>query len=143
MKLFWPSVFGIVVFSLLASAVLYSQLPPLMSTHWNAANQANGNMPKEWAVLIMPAMMLFLAFLLYFLPKIDPLKHNLDAFRTQYQNFILVLLAFLAIIHLQILLWNAGFIILPSLVVSVGLAFIFFYAGKLCEASKPNYFIEI
>ena len=143
MKFFWPAACALILLALLSSAALYSGLPPIMATHWNAANQANGSMQKEWAVLLMPAIMLILAFFLYYLPSLDPLHSNIESFKTPYQHFILILLAFFAIIHVQILLWNSGLLLPPSITVSVGLAVLLFYAGRLCEASKRNYFIGI
>ena len=143
MKLFWPAVGGIILFALLASAALYADLPARMATHWNAANQANGFMPKEWAALFMPLLMLALALLLHYLPRIDPLRRNIESFETQYHQFILILMAFLAIIHVQVPLWNIGLPISPGPVVSIGLAALFFSVGRLCAASRQNYTIGI
>jgi len=47
----------VVGLALAASAWFWPTLPDIMPTHWNAAGEANGTMPKYWGALLMPALM--------------------------------------------------------------------------------------
>ena len=50
---------------------------------------------------------------------------------------------FVLSIHLQVILWNLGIKISPSIFVPIGMGILFFYIGILCENAKRNWFIGI
>lgn len=56
----------------IVSVVAYPFLPPMVPTHWNAASQVDGSMPKLVACLLWPAIGLVLVLFYQFLPKLGP-----------------------------------------------------------------------
>ncbi len=91
----------------------------------------------------MPFILLGLSLLFMAIPKIDPLKANIEKFRKYYDGFVILLSLFMLFIFLQILLWNLGIKISPNIILPIGLGFLFFYMGILCENAKQNWFIGI
>ena len=100
-----------IVTSILSFAIgifLYPQLPSVVVGHWDAAGNTNGAISKFWGLFLVPCIELFLFLLYYFIPKIDPLKNNIESFRKNYNLLWAVLSLFLFYIHLLTLYWNTG-----------------------------------
>ncbi|MCS7181057.1 MAG: DUF1648 domain-containing protein, partial [bacterium] len=135
--------FIIILVSLGFSFYFYPILPEKIITHWNFEGKADGYMSKNTGLFLMPGIIAFLTVLFFIIPEIDPLKENIKKFRKYYDNFILLFILFLFLIHLQIILWNLGIKISPNLILSFGFSFLFFYTGILLEKSKRNWFIGI
>ncbi len=133
----------LILLAVALSVIFSSQMPEQMATHWGANGEVNGYMPKLWALVLMPALMALTAGLMYFIPKIDPLKKNIEKFRGHYENFIAVMSGFLLLVHLQVVLWNAGTEIDPGITVSLGLAVLMVYLGFMMGKAKRNWFIGI
>lgn len=137
-------IIGIVLIAFIASFYFYPQMPEKMASHWNIQGQVNGYMPKFWRLLLMPLIVMSgIALLLIAIPKIDPLKTNIEKFKKHYDRFIILLFILLLSIHFQIMLWNIGIKISPNATFPIGLGILFYYAGILCENSKKNWFIGI
>lgn len=133
----------LIVVALIIGILWYPHLPAQLASHWDAAGQVNGYMGKFWGVFFLPLLLIFMTALFYFLPKIDPLKKNIDQFRDHYNNFILIINAFLFVIYLDVMLWNSGIQINPALIAPVIIGVIFYYAGVLMQHSHRNWFIGI
>jgi uncharacterized membrane protein len=118
-------------------------MPEKIASHWNAQGQVDGYMSKFWGLFLMPFTFVGLALLFFAIPKIDPLKENIEKFRRYYDNFIILFFVFMLSIHLQVILWNMGIKISPNVILPMGLGFLFFYSGILCENAKRNWFIGI
>jgi uncharacterized membrane protein len=137
------AIIGIIVLSFVIGICFYPQMPEKMASHWNAKGQVDGYMSKFWVLFLMPLVLAGLALLFFAIPKIDPLKANIERFRKYYDGFIILLLVFFLSIDLQIILWNLGIEISPNVMLPIGLGLLFFYIGILCEHSKRNWFIGI
>ncbi len=142
-KMFVIIVTAIIVISIVASLILYSRLPEKMASHWNARGEVDDYMPRIWGAFLMPVVMLLLALLLFFIPKIDPLKQNILKFKDYYYAFITFLSAYLLLVHLHILLWNAGIKISINISMSILSGPLFYFVGILLEKAKRNWFIGI
>lgn len=125
------------------SAFFAPDMPEQMASHWNAAGKVDGHMPKDAAVLLLPGMMTFITLLYAAIPYLDPLKKNIQSFITYYENFFVVLIAFLLVLHIQILLWNLGTQISPNMLMPLMIGSLFFYIGVVMENTKRNWFIGI
>jgi uncharacterized membrane protein len=128
----------------LASVIVYPRLPEMAASHWNAAGQVDGYMPRFWAAFLMPIMSAGLLLLLLVLPAVDPLKANIANFRTYYNAFIALMIVFMLFIHAITLAWNLGydgFNIGNAILPAVGLIVIF--AGVMMAKAKRNFFIGI
>ena len=135
--------FGIVILSIVISALLYPSMPELMASHWDANDQVNGYMPKAVALFLMPFISAILIGFFLILPKIDPLGKNIKKFKNYFDLFILFLTLFLFYMHLITILWNLGFDIKISRAISPALGMLFYFMGILIENSKRNWFIGI
>jgi len=114
-----------------------------MASHWNEKGEVNGYSSKLFGLFFMPSMLLGLFILFLLIPKIDPLKKNIEEFRKYYDIFILLFIIFMVVIHLQIILWNLGFKLNPNFLIPISIGILFFYTGLILEKSKRNWFIGI
>ncbi|HSD57251.1 MAG TPA: SdpI family protein [Methanotrichaceae archaeon] len=136
-------IIGLILASFLIGAYLHPHMPEKMASHWDANGNVDGYTSKFWGLFLMPVIstILFLAFML--IPKIDPLKENIEEFRGYFDVFILLLIGFLFYLYMLTLLWNLGyrFNIIQLLAPAFGL--IIFYAGVMMENAKQNWFIGV
>jgi uncharacterized membrane protein len=122
---------------------VYPHLPQQVASHWNASGQVDGYMPKSGGVFLLPLVLVVIALIFAAIPRVDPLKANIEQFRSYYDGFIILFFAFMLLIHLQVMLWNIGIQISPNLVLPIGVGLLFFYIGILCEHAKMNWSIGI
>lgn len=121
----------------------YPQLPDRLASHWNAEGLVDGHMTKFWGLFLMP-MIALAAFLLFIaLPKIDPLKENIEKFRKQYDTFIIMFVLFLFYLYILTLLFNLGFYFNIVLMTVPAFSALFYYIGIMMESAKRNWFIGI
>jgi uncharacterized membrane protein len=121
----------------------YPVMPDAVASHWNAAGDMDGTLPKFWGLILIPLLMYGFCALLAALPRIDPLRNNYPKFQDAYEGFILVFAAFLFFIQLQIILWGIGIPISPNLTMPVMIGILFISIGFLLERAEPNWFVGI
>lgn len=129
--------------SVVASVYLYPQLPEAFASHWNASGQTDGSMPKSVGAFFVPGMMLFFLVLYALIPRIDPLKKNLGAFRKEYDLLWCALIAFLAYIHAIMLLWNLGARFELVRWMTPAFAVLWYVLGIVMGRAKRNWFVGI
>lgn len=129
--------------SFFVSVCLYPWMPEKVASHWNIRGEVDGYLPKFWGLFLLPFIFTGVALLLIAVPRIDPLKENIKAFRKYYDGFLILFSIFLLSIHLQVILWNIGVNVSPTVTIPIGIGLLFFYIGILCENSKRNWFIGI
>jgi uncharacterized membrane protein len=118
-------------------------LPTRMATHWNAAGQPDGTMPKAAALALLPAMAAVLLVVFALVPRIDPLRENIAAFRPVYDWFVVVFTAFMVVIHGGVIAFNLGYEFDFTLLVLAAVAGLFYYVGVLLEHAERNWFVGI
>ena len=143
MKLIRPAIALVLVLTAVITLVAYPVMPDVVASHWNAAGELDGTMPKFWGLALIPLLMYGFCALLAVLPRIDPLRKNYEKFRDYYEGFILVFAAFLLFIQLQIILWGRGIYMSPNLTLPILMGFLFIYIGFLMEHAEPNWFVGI
>ncbi|MDY9925196.1 SdpI family protein [Methanosarcina sp.] len=134
---------GLVLLSFIISIYFYPQVPEQMATHWNSKGEVDGYMSKLWGLFFMPFVIAGLTIMFLVIPRIDPRKENIAKFRNYYDGFIVLLILFMVIVHIQILLWNTGIKISPNAVLPLGIGLLFYYIGILTENAERNWFIGI
>ena len=136
-------VFGIVLLSFLAGAYFYPMMPERIASHWDAEGNVNGYMTKFWGLFLMPFISTGLSLLFVLIPKIDPLKANIEKFRKHYDRFVVLVMSFLFYLYLLTILWNTGtrFDMVQALVPAFGV--LFYYCGILTEHARRNWYIGI
>jgi uncharacterized membrane protein len=136
-------VIALVVLSFLLGLYLYPKLPERMASHWNAWGEVDGYMSRTWGVFLMPIILAGIALIFLGIPRLDPLKTNIEKFRSHYEGFMIVFFLFMISIQVQGLLWNMGIRISPNLVLPIGIGLLFYYVGILMGHAKRNWFIGI
>jgi len=134
---------GIILLSFAIGIYFYPQMPEMVASHWNAQGEVNGYMSKFWGLFLMPIIPIGLLFLFILIPKIDPLKENIEKFRKYFDGFVVLMILFLFYIYLLTVLWNIGIRFDMSQLMMPALGILFYYSGILIENSKRNWFIGI
>lgn len=137
------AILGIILLSFAIGIYLYPQMPESMPSHWNAAGQVNGYLPKFWGLFLLPLMEAGFFLLFLAIPRIDPLKVNIQKFRKYFDRFIFLIMGFFLYIYLLTLLWALGFTFQFIFAMVPALSLLFYYAGVLTENAKQNWFIGI
>jgi len=133
----------VILFSSIIGIYFYPRMPENMASHWNEKGEVNGYMPKIWGLFLVPIISFVLFLLFVAIPKIDPLKKNIEKFRKYFDTFMLLIILFLFYVYLLTIFWNLGlrFNFFPVLVPVF--SFIIYYSGVLIENSKRNWFIGV
>ena len=133
----------IILASFIIGIWLYPDMPEQMPSHWNAAGQVDGYMPRFWGLFLMPLISVGLLLLFMAIPRIDPLKRNIEKFRKYFDSFVVLIIAFLFYVYLLILAWALGYRFNMMYMMLPALGFLFYYMGILMEHVKRNWFIGI
>ncbi|MFA5098718.1 MAG: SdpI family protein [Candidatus Paceibacterota bacterium] len=133
----------IILASFAISAYLYPQMPDRMISHWGINGEANGYMGKFWGLFLMPVISLAVFLLLILIPKLDPLKANVEKFKKQFNNFIVFIILFFFYIYLLTVFWNLGSRFDMNRAIAPAFGILFYYCGVLIESAKKNWFIGI
>ena len=136
-------ILGIILFSLIIGIYFYPQMPSKMASHWNVQGQVDGYLPKFWGLFLMPIISLGLFLLFVAIPKIDPLKYNIEKFRKYYNRFVVLIIIFLFYLYLLTIFWNISFRFNMIQLMAPAFGIFFYYCGILTEKAKRNWFIGI
>lgn len=134
---------GIVLLSFAIGVYYYPQMPEQMASHWNAKGQVDGYLSRFWGVFLIPIVLVGLALLFMAIPRIDPLRENIEKFRRYYDGFVILFMLFMVFIFFQAILWSIGIKISPNTYVPIAAGLLFVGAGILVENTKRNYFVGI
>ena len=133
----------IILFSFAIGICLYPKMPIDMASHWNAQGQVDGYVSKFWGLFLLPIISLGLFFLFILIPKIDPLKANIEKFRKYFDGFVVLIILFSFYLYLLTIFWNFGVQFSMNQVLPPAFGILFFYCGILIEKAKRNWFIGI
>jgi len=133
----------IVGLTFLTGLYFYNLVPDMMASHWDFRGNVNGYMSKFWGLFLMPIISFVIFLLLVFIPKLDPLKANVDKFRKYFEGFIMLILIFLFYIYVITLLWNLDYKFDMTRLMIPAIAILLYYSGVMMAHSKRNWFIGI
>jgi len=133
----------LIALSFAISLYAFPMLPESVASHWGLEGEVNGYMPAFGGAFFIPVLSAVLFVIFLAIPSIDPLRANIDSFRTDYHRFIFVIVLFLSLVHIQMLLWNLGTEISFNLTMPILMGGLFFYIGDLLGKVKRNWFIGI
>jgi uncharacterized membrane protein len=136
-------ILGLVILSIILGVVVYSYMPDKVASHWNAAGEVDGYMPKFWGVFILPIILVVFYLFYIFIPKIDPLKKNIISFEKEFDLFILALVLFMFYVYFLTLFWNLGYVFDIGRFMVPALGILFIFIGVLLKKAKRNFFIGI
>lgn len=136
--------FLLVIAAFVMGVIFYIKIPTAeIATHWNVSGEADGDMGKFWGVFLLPIISFVLFILYWIIPKIDPLKGNIEQFRTYYNTFWFSLFLFILYIYGLQMAWNLGARFHFGLAIIPAMAVLWYVAGVMVEHSKPNWFVGI
>lgn len=133
----------VIIAAFAISAYAYPYMPDPMVSHWGAGGEANGSMPRDIALFFVPVISVALFLLLKFLPDLMPLKKNFAKFKPHYGLFIIVMLGFLAYIHVLTIAWNFGLEFGMMQALAPAFAGLFYVMGAVMQRTKRNWFMGI
>ncbi len=134
---------GIILLSFIIGIYFYNQMPEKMAFHWNVKGEVDSYAPKFLGLFLMPAISLMIFLLFIVIPKIDPLKQNIEEFRGYYDGFMILTIGFLFYTYILTILWNYGFRFSIGQLITPAFGILFYYCGILIENAKRNWFIGI
>jgi len=134
---------SLVLFSFGIGIYFYPQMPEKMASHWNIKGEVDGCLSKFWGLFLMPIILIGVVLLYLIVPKLDPLKENIEKFRKYFDGFIVLLLLFLFYLYVLTIFWNLGLKFNIGQAIIPALAILFYYCGILLEKAKRNWFIGI
>jgi uncharacterized membrane protein len=143
MKLIRYAIILLLLVTVAMTLITYPRLPDAVASHWNAAGNVDGYLPKSWGLALMPLLMIGFSALFALFPRIDPLRDNYRKFQDYYEGFILVMALFFFFIQLQIILWGLGMQVSPNLTMPLTTGILFIYIGFLIGHAEPNWFVGI
>ena len=136
----------IIAAQILISAGTYPFLPPMVPSHFDAAGNVNGYLPKLVNAILLPGISIVLFLVLRFITQIGPNLgyRNQRRANTQVVNLILVgILLFLLVIQLLTTAYALGAHVDISLVVFLAIAVLFMFLGNYMGKLRRNFWAGI
>jgi immunity protein, SdpI family len=136
----------IIVVEILVSIGAYPFLPALVPSHWDAAGQVNGTMPKWLNALLFPGMSLFLFLVLRGAMQIGPTLGQASSKRANKTivNLILVgILLFMLVIQLTTTAIALGVPVDITFIISLALSALFIFLGNFMGKLRRNFWAGI
>lgn len=130
----------IIAATLVYTALMYSRLPDVITTHWDWNGQPNQFSPKNWAVAFAPIAQLAMLLIFVALPAISPPKASPSRFSDTYCHVVLLVEGFMGL--LQVLTLEAA--VRPvdiSKWVVCGVLLLFGLMGNVLTRAKRNYWM--
>jgi len=137
---------GIILLTLLTivlGVAAYPSLPSDMVCGWDSFGQASSYLPKFWGVFLFPLILAFVYLLWFSIPRLEPMKKNLEVFRHSYNGFWLVVAVFFFYIFTLVLGANAGWEFDFRQAIAPALALLLASIAALLEHSRRNFFVGI
>jgi uncharacterized membrane protein len=125
------------------SAWAWSSAPERVPIHWNLLGEVDGYGSKAFGLLLLPAIAAGLYALLWFLPRIDPGRANLENSAKAYGAIRLSLMTFLTALHIVCVRAALGAQINMSLFMGLSMGVLFVVLGNYLGKLRPNWFAGI
>lgn len=132
-----------IILTIGVGAFLYPGLPDQIASHWNTRGEVDDYMGKFWGVFLLPMVLVGLYIFYWLIPKIDPLKANIEKFRPAYNAIWLTIATFLVYIFALMMAWNLGYRFDFALAMVPAMALFFYLIGELIGKAKRNWFVGI
>lgn len=133
----------IVIAGLVASAIVYPDLPERMPTHWNMAGEVDGWTRRAWGAWMIPIVIALMWALMRWLPTIDPRGKNYMKFGGAFEGIMISVMLFMLVLHLITLRAALGYPVAMERVLPVGVGVLFVTIGNLLPRARPNWFVGI
>ena len=121
----------------------YSGLPDPMPSHWNAAGQVNGYLPRFWGAFLIPMLMAAMWLIFLVLPRISPRGFEMEPFLRAWGMLKVTVLALMLFLEVLILRAAKHSGELSAPVMFAGLGVLFVVIGNLLGKVTRNFFVGI
>lgn len=108
--------------------------------HWNLQGEVDRYGSKEEALLFVPVIALGITFLMWFLPRLDPRRANIEASGKFWNAATIGVVAFLAYMHTLLALSASGTNIDITSALIPGMAVLFIALGNYLGKTRSNWF---
>ena len=125
------------------AAVLWGRLPEPMPSHWNAAGEVDGTMPRLPGTLLLVALPLFVVLMFRLIPAISPKGFRTDQFTGVVNLLQVITVLFTAGVSAVVLLAAIGVNVDMPLVVTSGTGVLLIAIGNQLGKVRKNFFIGI
>lgn len=136
-------VLGFTALALVLSALAYPQLPESVPSHWNEKGEVDGYSSRIFGTIFMPLLIVGFGLMLLFIPNLDPLKANVDKFRSSYHWIIVGFCVYFTYLHGVTLAAGLGWKIDMNTMIMPAFGLLFIGLGFMVERAKQNWFIGI
>lgn len=133
----------IVALAAIASLLSFAQLPDRIPTHWGSNGEANGWSSRGWGVSVIPLVLVLLALLMRWLPRIDPRRANYAKFAGTFEAIFITIMLFVLVVHFAILAVGLGYPVRIERWVPVGIGLLLIVLGNVLPRARPNWFVGI
>jgi uncharacterized membrane protein len=115
----------------------------VIATHWGLDGRVNGTMPKDWGLVIVPAIALAITLLFAAVPSIEPRRDNMLASRKAFVAVWLGALAVMLVAHAVVVGAALGYPVDVPGVLIVLIPVVIAVAGNYLGKVRPNFFIGV
>ncbi|HTP78587.1 MAG TPA: DUF1648 domain-containing protein [Rhizomicrobium sp.] len=147
MRLRMPLLFSFLILAVMLalSAWAWRILPAgaRITTHWDAAGNPNGFMPKTLGLLILPAVGLGITALLSAIPLIEPRRQNLIASRQLYYSAWIGSLLVIAVSHVVTVMTAAGRHVNAPQIILVTVSALMIVLGNYLGKSRSTFMVGV
>lgn len=132
----------LILLSLIGTLFVYKDLPQEIPLHWNIKGEVDRTGPKImiWLVAMMP---LFVVFLMWLTPKIDPRKDNYRKFEGSYVMIRTGIALVMLCLYWIIILATLGVVKDINAWIQIAMAILFIFLGNFMPKVRHNYFLGI
>ncbi|WP_280166200.1 SdpI family protein [Priestia aryabhattai] len=134
---------SITLLTLVAWLVALPHLPATMPIHWGANGEADGFATKINAMILTVGIMVFIYFVIAFVPRIDPRKENYKYFSKTYNILLNAVLLLFFFVNMSTILQGLGYNVPMSYIAPIMAGLVFIIIGNYLQRVRSNYFMGI
>lgn len=131
----------LILAAVIVTIAVYPRLPEQIPTHWSMSGEVNGWSNRLWGAWMLPLIMAVVWLFMRAIPHIDPRKANYEKFSGMYDALVILILAFMLLMHVVVLLSATGNVIRMDRVVMPATGIFIAIMGVLLPRAQPNWFV--
>lgn len=125
------------------SIAVFERLPERIPTHWNLQGEIDRWSGRTVGAFGLPAMMIAIWALCYWLPSIDPRRESYAKFRATYDLVVVAIIALMLLVHATVIGTSLGHDIPVSVIIPLLIGGLLVLIGNLLPRARPNWFFGI
>lgn len=134
---------ALIVVAVVISIVAYPKLPDQVPTHWDLSGDVNGWSSRLWGAWMVPLIMAVVWLIMRAIPHIDPRGANYAKFEGMYDWLVILVLAFMLMMHAVVIMSATGAPISMHTIVMPAVGIFIAAIGLMLPRVHPNWFVGI